>query len=95
VRCGLADRRPSERQSGKNHRDGLDSETITSVELRPVLASVALGKMVILAMTNLDLSEAVLWRARARQARRLAAMLSPRRLHVSGFIAHVFEPCLG
>jgi hypothetical protein len=73
--------RPIKSQSGpiKNQSGGLDSGIITSIELStPRRRHRAARETVILTVTKLGLSETMLWRARAGQARRVAGMLSPR-----------------
>jgi hypothetical protein len=58
---------------------GLDSGIITSIELStPRRQHLVTGETVILTVTKLGLSETMLWRARAGQARRIGGMLSPR-----------------
>ena len=73
--------RPIKSLSGpiKNQSGGLDFGIITSIELStPRRQHLGTGETVILAVTKLGLSETMLWRARARQARRIAGMLAPR-----------------
>jgi hypothetical protein len=63
----------------ENQHDGLDSGIISSIELsasnrqHPAVVEVA-----ILMISKESLSETMMWRARAAQARRIASMLSPR-----------------
>jgi hypothetical protein len=63
----------------KNQSGGLDFGIITSIETFDACRQhLGIGERVILTVTKLGLSETMLWRARARQARRLAGMLAPR-----------------
>ena len=73
--------RPIKSQSEpiKNQPGGLDSGIITSIELStPRRQHLVTWETVILTVSKLGLSETMLWRARAGQARRVAGMLSPR-----------------
>jgi hypothetical protein len=57
--------------------DGLDSEVISSIELFPLNASIVAAEQVaILMIGKVGLSEALMWRARAGQARRVASVLN-------------------
>ncbi len=88
--------RPIKSQSGpiKNQSGGLDSGIITSIELStPRRQHLATGETVILTVTKLGLSETMLWRARAGQARRVAGMLSPRDAALLEAYARECEDC--
>src|SRR5260370_22127622 len=67
-----------ERKSVENQLDGLDSEIISSIEHSPPIRQhFAVEQGVILMISKAALSETLMWRARAGQARRVATMLSP------------------
>jgi len=68
-----------ERKSVENQFDGLDSEIISSIEHSPPIRQhFAVEQGMILMISKAGLSETLMWRARAGQARRVASMLSPR-----------------
>ena len=68
-----------ERKPVENQLDGLDSEIISSIEHSPPIRQhFAVEQGVILMISKAGLSETLMWRARAGQARRVASMLSPR-----------------
>src|SRR6266852_9403405 len=68
-----------ERKPDENQLDGLDSEIISSIEHSPPIRQhFAVEQGVILMISKAGLSETLMWRARAGQARRVASMLSPR-----------------
>src|SRR6202035_5156911 len=78
----------------KNQPDGLDSGIITSIVLRsPRRQHLAVRDTVILSVTQSVLSETLLWRARAGQARRVAGMLSPRDAALLEAYARECEDC--
>jgi hypothetical protein len=66
----------------RDHResvDGLDSKIISSIELStPNRQHPGIKEVAILMISKASLSETLMWRARAGQARRIASMLSPR-----------------
>jgi hypothetical protein len=63
----------------ENQPDGLDSQVISSIELSPPSRQHhAIKEVAILMISKMSLSETLMWRARAGQARRIASMLSPR-----------------
>ena len=68
-----------ERKPVENQLDGLDSAIISSIEHSPPIRQhFAVEQGVILMISKAALSETLMWRARAGQARRVASMLSPR-----------------
>src|SRR6266851_1307951 len=68
-----------ERKPDENQLDGLDSGIISSIEHSPPIRQhFAVEQGVILMISKAGLSETLMWRARAGQARRVASMLSPR-----------------
>jgi hypothetical protein len=63
----------------ENQPDGLDSEVISSIELSPPSRQhLAIKEVAILMISKMSLSETLMWRARAGQARRIASMMCPR-----------------
>jgi hypothetical protein len=66
------------------------------LNFRRVAASIlSLEKALILTVTKMGLSETLLWRARAGQARRVAGMLSPRDAALLEIYARESEDCAG
>src|SRR4029077_20060728 len=73
------DQAMDERKPVENQLDGLDSEIISSIEHSPPIRQhFSVEQRVILMISKAGLSETMMWRARAGQARRVASMLSPR-----------------
>jgi hypothetical protein len=78
----------------ENQPDGLDSGIITSIELSsPRRQHLGSRETVIPAVTKSGLSETLLWRARAGQARRVASMLSARDAALLEAYARECEDC--
>ncbi len=79
VQRGTCDHAMDERKSVENQLDRLDSEIISSIDHSPPIRQhFAVEQGVILMISKAGLSETLMWRARAGQARRVASMLSPR-----------------
>jgi hypothetical protein len=78
----------------ENQPDGLDSEIISSIELSPPNRQhLAVEKVAILMISKVSLSETLMWRTRAGQARRIASMLSPRDAALVEAYARECEDC--